>query len=199
MHLGSIVVLGGFALYSRKAQIVLLDNAGVEGVEIEEQDDAIVESSLGVQHETTTVFGFAALPAERLLLTAIVIVTKHLFLCFFGRHLLLVRAQEFAGVEFVHQEPFVALGPCVLEGAEPEVASDGCQLLRERHDLQMHHQVVGQVGIGLSMVGQLLDVVKVLEESRQHVFIKVFSLLLKLSPCQITEVVVGLADQLLRI
>ena len=49
------------------------------------------------------------------------------------------------------------------------------------------------------MIRELFDVVEVLVEARQHVFIEVLAFLLKLGAGKVAEVVVGFADQLFRV
>ena len=97
------------SLHSREAKAVLLDDAGIQTVEIEEQDDAVIEASLGLEHETTSVLGLLALGsllASLALFFAIdhlyVVVTKHGLSRLFLTELLFVRAEELTTVELVH-------------------------------------------------------------------------------------------------
>lgn len=132
------------AVDCREAQTVLLDDTRVQTVEIEQQNNAVVEASLGLQHETSTVFGFLAL--WPLLSTLgffgapfVSISAKHRLLGLSGVENFLVGAEELSTVKLVHQQPFVPLSACVLQRAEPKVTSDRGQLLRQRNDLQVHH------------------------------------------------------------
>ena len=102
-------------------------------------------------------------------------------------------------MELVHQQHFISFGSCILKRSEPQVSCDGSQLLRQRHDLQVHHQVVDEVGVRLSVIHKLENGVRVLENPRQQLIIKFSSLLLQLSACQVTQIVISLPDQLLGI
>ena len=109
----------------------------------------------------------------------------------------LVWAQEFTSVELVHKKPFIPLSACVLERSEPQVASNRRQLLGQRDDLQVHHQLVDQVRISLCVIDELEDRLRVLIDSRQQLIIKITTLALQLRACQVTQVIIGLTDQFL--
>ena len=147
---------------SSEAQTVLLDNTGIQRVEIEKQDDAVIETGLGLKNETTTILGLLSLLALALSFsffsTSIdILISEHGFLGFTRVELLLVWAEELAAIELVHQKPLVSFGTCVLKRTEPEVTGDGRQLLRQKDDLKMHHKLEDEVGIGLCMINQLED------------------------------------------
>jgi len=150
-----------------------LDNAGVQTVEIKEQDDAVVEAGLGLKDQTTTIFSLLASLAFSFstfcffgsCTTFVILVAKHRLFGLTRIKLLLVWTEELPAVELVHQEPFVPLGPRVLEGAEPEIARNRGQLFRQGNDLQVHHQLVNQIGICLGVVHELEDRLGVLVDS----------------------------------
>ena len=166
LRLRTVVVLAVAPVDGREAQAVLLDDAWIQTVEIEEQDDAVVKAGLGLEHETTTILGLLA-PLTSLLSSTFslfgsstrltIIVSKHGLLRLARVHLLLVRAEELSTVELVHQEPFVSFGSCILQRSEPKITSNCCQLLGQWDNLQVHHELEDEIRIGLSVVNKLED------------------------------------------
>ena len=134
----------------REAQTVLLNDAWVQTVEIQQQNNAVVESGLWLQHQTSTILGLLPLwPFLSALgffgTTFVSIPTKHRLLGLSRVENFFVRAKELPAVKLVHEQPFVPLGSCVLQRTEPEVTSDSGKLLSQRNDLQVHHQLIDQV------------------------------------------------------
>lgn len=76
-------------------------------------------------------------------------------------------------MKLVHQQPLVTLGTGVLQRAVPEVSSNGGQLLGQRHNHEMHHQLIGQVCVGFGMNAQPFNLLAALVKSRKQVIIKV--------------------------
>lgn len=107
--LAAVIILSVPSLHSCEAKAVLLDNARIQTVEIEQQNDAVIEASFGLKHETTSVLCLLALGsllASLALFLAIdhldVVVAKHGLSRLFLAKLLFVRAEEFTTVELVH-------------------------------------------------------------------------------------------------
>ena len=48
------------AIHSSEAEVVLLYDRGIQRVEIEQQNDAVVEAGFGFEDETTTILGLLA-------------------------------------------------------------------------------------------------------------------------------------------
>ena len=76
-------------VYSGEAEAILLDDARVERVEIKQQDDAIVEASFGVKHETTTVLGLLSLLAFRSSFLRLFCLSASVLVIAFSKHALL--------------------------------------------------------------------------------------------------------------
>ena len=72
----------------------------------------------------------------------------------------------------MHKEPLIPLGTCVLQRAEPQVACNCSQLLRQWDDLQVHHKLVDEVGVSLSVIHKLEDRLRVLIDTRQQFIIE---------------------------
>lgn len=120
--LSPIEVFRGSPVHSGEAQIVLLDDRGVETVEIEEQNDAVVEAGLGLDDQTTRILGLLSL---RTLLASggsglrLVIVSEETALQVPGRQGLLVWEDKLLLLELMEQEHLVTLGSRILQRTEP--------------------------------------------------------------------------------
>ena len=96
------------AIHCSEAEVVLLYDRGVQRVEIEQQNNAIVEASFGFEHETTTVLGllasrFTGLVFASCLFVSFFVFAEHCRTSLLCVELLFVRAQELTTTEFVQQ------------------------------------------------------------------------------------------------
>lgn len=159
--------------YSREAQVVLLDDARVQTVEVEKQDDRIVEASLWFKNESTSILGLATFRSFLCCHRLIVTIIKNGFLSLFGTEGLFVRAEELPLVELMHQQPLIAFRTCILERSEPEVAGDRSQLFSQRHDLKVVHQQVCHKGALLVVKDCLDDAVARHVKLRQLILVEI--------------------------
>jgi len=120
--LSPVEVFRGSPIHSSEAQVVLLDDRGVETVEIEEQNDAVVEAGLGLDDQTTRILGLLSLGA--LLAPGgsglrLVIVSEETALQVLGSQGLLVWEDKLLLLELMEQEHLVTLGSRILQRTEP--------------------------------------------------------------------------------
>mmetsp|Transcript_103193 Transcript_103193/g.300958 ORF Transcript_103193/g.300958 Transcript_103193/m.300958 type:complete len:376 (-) Transcript_103193:2034-3161(-) len=171
-----------------EADVVLLDDRGVEAVEVQEHDELVVEPHLGLQHQASAVGRLAAAPGRRrLLLVPPVRVVQaraeacalHLHAALLRKHVLAVGQDELLPVELVAQEHLVALRALVLKRGVPKVSREVCQLPGERQDLQRVHELhnaqgalechVSHVTEGLGRVVKLWEILRLNGLQRGHV------------------------------
>jgi len=120
--LSPIEVFRGSPVHSGEAQVVLLYDGGVETVEIEEQNDAVVEAGLGLDDETTRILGLLSLGT---LLTSggsglrLVIVSEQTALQVLDSRGLLVWEDKLLLLELMEQQHLVTLGSRILQRTEP--------------------------------------------------------------------------------
>ena len=120
--LSPVEVFRGSPVHSGEAQVVFLDDRGVETVEIEEQNDAVVEAGLGLDDQTTRILGLLSLGA--LLASGgsglrLVIVSEETALQVPGRQSLLVWEDKLLLLELMEQQHLVTLGSRILQRTEP--------------------------------------------------------------------------------
>ena len=60
-------------------------------------------------------------------------------------------------MELMHKEPFISLSSCVLQRSEPKVAGDGGELFGKGDNHEVHHKLVGQVSISLSVEAESFE------------------------------------------
>lgn len=195
LHSAAIKVTSGLALDSREAQVVLLDDGRIKRVEIEHHDDVVVEARLWVEDETTTILGLLALAFDDLrFFTVLTFFFGELTLL--GRKSLLVGANKLAASELVQQQHLITLGTSILQTTVPQVTGDASKLLRERQDVQMHHELVSEERVSLSVLNKPEDLVRTHVERREHVLVKVLALRFQLLLSEVREIVVGFTNQL---
>lgn len=109
----------GRAIYCREADIVLLNNTGVQTVKVHDKNKPVIETSLGLENETTLVLVF-------LFLITRVIVVSLLGLFFrllqFGR--ILVRTDVLVPMKLMEQDVLITLSASTTQGSGPGIASD---------------------------------------------------------------------------
>jgi hypothetical protein len=100
-------------IHCREVNVVLLDDAGVEGIEIHDQDVFVPQPSLGLEHKTTLI-----LVALLLGLSSLLVLDFRFRLRLFPP--CLVRANVLEPVEFVEKNIFVPLCTTTVQGLVPE-------------------------------------------------------------------------------
>mmetsp|Transcript_12059 Transcript_12059/g.37735 ORF Transcript_12059/g.37735 Transcript_12059/m.37735 type:complete len:433 (+) Transcript_12059:905-2203(+) len=122
-HLGLV-----WAVHGREADVVLLDDGGVEAVEVQEHHKVVVHAHLWLQDQASAVGCLAAARPRALPLLLLIRIVQarsssraSLRTALPGKAALAVREHKLVLVELVAQEHLVALGPFVLERGVPEV------------------------------------------------------------------------------
>mmetsp|Transcript_63486 Transcript_63486/g.105846 ORF Transcript_63486/g.105846 Transcript_63486/m.105846 type:complete len:339 (+) Transcript_63486:2415-3431(+) len=139
------------ALHCCKAHIVLLDDGGVQGVEVQQQHIICVQTPLGVQHLPTSIFGLSTptcCPAPFLILFIPLGLVPALRL---------VWHNEFLRMKPVQQQKFNPLSPRPCEGAGPQIAGEAGQPLRQGDDGHFVHEPQRQHRLCVTPVHQFED------------------------------------------
>lgn len=176
-----------------EADVELLNNGGIQRVEIQQEDLLVIQPDFWGQDETTGVSCLLlGLGGGRLFALLLVIVVLFNGLCdLLGERL--VGADVFLAMEFVEQEKFVSFSTSTEQGsspkkdqheiqtkrkdcveingigASPKIAGKGCQLLGERQDHQLEHQRHGQDRVALRVLRQLNQLVRARKVVRQPI------------------------------
>ena len=179
LNLRAIEVLGCAPVHCCEAKVILLDDRRIKRVEIKQENNAIVEASLRLEHKTSTILGLLAFRLARFVLSAslfrFLVLAEHGRTCLLSVQLLFVRAEEFTATEFVEQKHFVTLSTGVLQRSVPEITRNCGQLLGEGDNHKMLHELEGQISISLGMIGQLENAVSAAVESGEHVIVEIFA------------------------
>ena len=128
-----------------ETEVVLLNDGGVETVEVQQQHDLVVEALLRLQHQSSRV----------LLLLLHLLLPLPLLL-----RVELVRQQVVVAEELVHQQHFVTFCPGVLQAAQPQVACNVGLLQGQFQDLQFAHQLVLHQGLSAVVLHQSLEALR---------------------------------------
>mmetsp|Transcript_39120 Transcript_39120/g.91113 ORF Transcript_39120/g.91113 Transcript_39120/m.91113 type:complete len:538 (+) Transcript_39120:844-2457(+) len=162
-----------------ETKVVFLNDAGIETVEVQEQDAGVVEPPFGFQHQPSAEFG---LFSRRLLLSE----------SSFGHDVL-------EGMKFVEQEEFVPFGPVgSLDRAGPSVAGDVGELFGQRQHLQFVHEFVDQLGVPQGVQGELHHRLSFVVPQRHFLRLYFLPSFLELGPRETGETVGSLLPELLR-
>ena len=183
-------------LYCCEAEVVLLDDGRIQRVEIEEQDDVVVESSLWIEDKTTTVLRLLSLSLDWLAFI-LVVISELNFFQFFCVHILLIRTKILFSSELVEKEHLVSLCSGILKRPEPKVASNSRQLLGQRQNIKMLHQSECEIGVCLGVLDQLQESDGRQVEIREHVVIEFLPCCLELLVCQIGKIIICFPEQFL--
>mmetsp|Transcript_28918 Transcript_28918/g.83043 ORF Transcript_28918/g.83043 Transcript_28918/m.83043 type:complete len:977 (+) Transcript_28918:971-3901(+) len=157
-----------------EADVVLLDDRGVQAVEVEHHDEVVVQPDLRLQDQASAVRGLAsaraAAPSAWLLSLGVVhagVGVATLLLLLLLHHALFVRQHKLALVELVAQQRLVALRTPVLQRLVPDVARQVRELLGERQNLQGVRQSGDREGRVKGVLGEALQGRRGLVERRQ--------------------------------
>mmetsp|Transcript_26209 Transcript_26209/g.73281 ORF Transcript_26209/g.73281 Transcript_26209/m.73281 type:complete len:496 (-) Transcript_26209:579-2066(-) len=169
------------ALHGREADVVLLDDGGVQRVEIEQQDEVLIQPLLRLQHQAPGVRRAFLLPPF-----ALVFALPRL-----------VGHDELALVELVQQQVLNPLGTPAEKHAAPEEPREVRDLPRQGHRVQVEEQPQGQPRVSLGRPDQA-DEGRGALEARLDVRNPPIRALAQLRLCQGGERVVDFAEQLPR-
>ncbi|GIX65595.1 diaminopimelate decarboxylase [Babesia caballi] len=150
-HLDALVFLEH---HRGETDVELLDDGGVQRVEVQQQYEVVVQPGDGLQHQP-------ALVGLLLLVTLLLLV--HGADCVFVEPLEVVVDDVLRLVEFVEEQKVVALRTRALHAAAPQVACDVGEFLGQRQRLQLDEQVERverAVGVGVHQHEQLLHGVR---------------------------------------
>eukprot|EP00968_Pinguiococcus_pyrenoidosus_P004281 scaffold286_cov247-Pinguiococcus_pyrenoidosus.AAC.4 len=143
-----------------EAEVVFLDDARVQAVEVQQQDVAVVEALLRLEHQAAGVRGFGALSSRashfevaialpgRVDATARALPALVLEGYTLGHNVLEV-------VELVQQQELDPLGALAPQRAAPEIPAEVRELHRQRHDLQLQHELLGQERLERRVIREL--------------------------------------------
>ena len=107
-----------------EAEVVLLNDAGVETVKDQEQHKQVIEALFGFQNKAASELG---VPTVVLVTVSAPYLAKDTL----TQHHILER------MKLVQQKPLVAMGMVSAEGGAPLIACNDCELLREGQHLQL--------------------------------------------------------------